>query len=222
MLLLTLLLPLLLIWNNEQCFGKQIEAQRQQLPVLWVANSHCPPQVPSNSFIRCAKDFFDSYCLRRSPPMLLKMAAGRGLGTGLIESTVQQMREGGTLGWGEEHRRVSADCSEGAWISMQCKKVETEGRAFQSGAKAPPVGKGKHPGINCWALGPSRLSAHLWRALLSLFLTWMPHPLPSRYLSIHLCAALQRETGWDVCSQLCEGWEHGVGAPPSAFIYLKT
>lgn len=34
--------------------------------------------------------------------MLLKMAADRGLGTGLIESTVQQMREGGTLGWGEE------------------------------------------------------------------------------------------------------------------------
>lgn len=36
-----------------------------------------------------------------------------------------------------------------------------EGKAFQSGGEAPPAEKGKHPGINCGALGPSRLRAGL-------------------------------------------------------------
>lgn len=30
-----------------------------------------------------------------------------------------------------------------------------------SGGEAPPAEKGKHPGINCGALGPSRLRAGL-------------------------------------------------------------
>lgn len=39
-------------------------------------------------------------------------------------------------------------CSTERWREKETERWR-EGRAFQSGGKAPPAEKGKHPGINC-------------------------------------------------------------------------
>lgn len=55
------------------------------------------------------------------------MAAGRGLGSGLIESTVQQGGRGCMAGW--------------AWIIMLFRKLKEEGRVSGSVGNAPPAGR---------------------------------------------------------------------------------
>lgn len=101
-----------------------------------------------------------------------------------------------------------------------------EGRAFQSGGKAPLAGKGKHPAINCWALGPSRLRAGLWSALPFVSLAQSPLALSShpslRHTSKGEDATWAQPTVQGVNPNVVAGREHGEVTPAPVIINLSV